>query len=58
MWLKDRGLMKWNGFFMPEHIEMLKQIQKDYYKLPRPILDDGQIEEIEQVLLISFENVC
>lgn len=54
---KDRGLKKWYGaFFMPEHVKMLKDLQTDYYKTPRPILDEGQIEEMERSILQSYEN--
>lgn len=41
---------------MPEHITMLKRAEEDYYKEPRPELDDGQIEEMEQLIINSFEN--
>ncbi|MFE7064243.1 YolD-like family protein [Sutcliffiella sp. NPDC057660] len=32
------------------------EVQEDYYKTPRPQLDQGQIEEMEQLILESFEN--
>jgi hypothetical protein len=55
--LKDRGKIKWRGaFFMPEHVKMLKQAQIEDQKVPRPLLDDGQIEEMERLILESFEN--
>ncbi|WML43127.1 YolD-like family protein [Neobacillus sp. PS3-40] len=54
--LKDRGRKKWQGFFMPEHISMLKRMDRDSLKQPRPELDPLQIEEMEQLLLKSVEN--
>lgn len=55
--INDRGkAKKWQGFFMPEHIAMLKKVKEDYYKQPRPELDEGQIEEIEQLIISSLEN--
>lgn len=55
--INDRGkAKKWGGFFMPEHITMLKRAEEDYYKEPRPELDEGQIEEMEQSIISSLEN--
>lgn len=53
---KDRGMKKWYGFSIPEHGKMLKDMRLDYYKTPRPQLDEGQIEEMERLLLESFQN--
>ena len=55
--IRDRGKnKKWQGFFLPEHLKMLKDFQYDYGKSPRPILDEGQLEEIEQLLTKSLAN--
>ncbi|MGM0924674.1 MAG: YolD-like family protein [Bacillota bacterium] len=54
--LRDRGKMKWAGFFMPEHVKMLYDVESDYHKTPRPQLDEGQIEDIERLLSESLED--
>ncbi|WP_299091165.1 YolD-like family protein [uncultured Metabacillus sp.] len=55
--LNDRGKSKkWRGFFMPEHIAMLKKAEEDYYKVPRPELTEDQIEEIEQFIISSLQS--
>jgi hypothetical protein len=41
---------------MPEHIKMLKDAQRNYDKSPRPLLDEGQIDEMEQLLSESLSN--
>lgn len=46
--LRDRGNKKWHGFFMPEHIKALIDVQMDYQRVPRPHLDEGQIEDLEK----------
>ncbi|NEY99226.1 YolD-like family protein [Heyndrickxia shackletonii] len=47
--IKDRGLAKkWQGFFMPEHVEGLKQMWIDQKKIQMPLLDDYQIQEFEE----------
>lgn len=53
---RDRGNIKWQGFFMPEHVKMLKAVEYNYGKSPRPLLDESQIEEIEERLTISLAN--
>ncbi|MBT2722702.1 YolD-like family protein [Bacillus sp. ISL-46] len=52
---KDRGMKKWNGFFMPETIKMLKDLWEDDHKTPRPHLDKTKIEEMERLL---FEGMA
>jgi hypothetical protein len=54
--IRDRGNIKWQGFFMPEHVKMLKNAEYEYGKSPRPQLDESQIEEMEQLLTISLTN--
>jgi hypothetical protein len=54
--LRDRGSKKWQGFFLPEHVKILKDLKNDYYKVPRPELDESQIEEMEKLILESLEN--
>ncbi|MFD2446363.1 YolD-like family protein [Bacillus sp. CGMCC 1.16607] len=54
--IKDRGAMKWNGFFMPEQTLILKQIKKDESKLNKPELDEQELEEIELAVLDSLYN--
>ena len=53
--LHDRGIKKWQGFFMPENIKLLKDVRHDYYKTPRPQLDKSQIVEMERLLSESLE---
>ncbi|MCK6205733.1 YolD-like family protein [Bacillus infantis] len=56
MGLKNRGKMKWQGaFFMPEHLKMLIELKKDYYRQAKPILDEYQIEEIESKISYAME---
>lgn len=54
--MKDRGIIKWNGFFMPEHIAMLKRYKIEYMMEQKPVLDDFEIQEINDVLVNSIMN--
>ncbi|MGE8207849.1 YolD-like family protein [Heyndrickxia sp. NPDC080065] len=53
--LKDRGLMKWHGFFMPEHIKELQDIWQEDQLVSMPILEEYQIEQLEGVVHYSME---
>ena len=54
--LHDRGLIKWRGFMMPEHMSLIAEIDWDMHRQPKPLLDDYQIEEMESRLQFAFES--
>lgn len=41
--------------FLPEQVGMLKEMQKDYFKEPMPILDEYQIAEFERKIHYAME---
>ena len=52
--INDRGMMKYQGFFMTEHSELLKEAKRDYYKVEKPVISQEQIEEFERLI----EEAC
>lgn len=36
----DRGTEKWTAMMLPEHIKMLRDLDLDYYKTNKPVLDE------------------
>lgn len=52
--IRDRGLIKWQGFFMPEHVGMLKKNNKEDMKIKKPILDEQELEEIGIIVMDSL----
>lgn len=52
--IRDRGLKKWQGFFMTEHTDLLKNYSADDYKTKKPILDEQELEEINIVIYDSL----
>jgi hypothetical protein len=51
MTIRDRGKVKWYGaFFMPEHVKMLCELRKDYYRQAKPQLDGYQYDEIDECI--------
>lgn len=39
--LRDRGTLKWQGMFMPEHVKLLREMDWDNKKKTKPELDGG-----------------
>ncbi|KAB2337667.1 YolD-like family protein [Cytobacillus depressus] len=52
--IRDRGLKKWKGFFMPEHISMLNKCYVDGKKLKKPVIDEQEFEEIGVIVMESL----
>jgi hypothetical protein len=52
----DRRLMKWQGFIMPEHKAMIKNAEIESLKATKPILDEGQLQEINDLLVMSMQD--
>jgi hypothetical protein len=53
--LKERGLKKYQGFFMTEHTDSLRQYFKEYEYKKKPILDEHKIEEMNQTIQTALE---
>ena len=52
----DRGLMKWNGFIMPEQKELIRQIYTESLKTEKPILDEEQLHKMNDLLVRSMQD--
>lgn len=48
--IQDRGMVKWHGFKMPEHVEGLKEMWIENQKIKMPLWDEEQITEFEQLI--------
>ncbi|PEU18958.1 MULTISPECIES: YolD-like family protein [unclassified Bacillus (in: firmicutes)] len=54
---RGRGKEKWNGFIsMPEQFAGLHRMIHEQTKVPKPILDEQQKEEIERVLHNAYRT--
>lgn len=51
----DRGNKKWTSFFIPEHVEMLRFADREYYKTPKPTLDPYEIQDMESKIHYALE---
>lgn len=54
MSLKDRGLKKWTAFMLPEHVEMMKEFDRDDF-VRKPIIDEYMVQEFELKIQYAAE---
>ncbi|MFD6439366.1 YolD-like family protein [Peribacillus sp. NPDC060186] len=56
MTLRDRGKVKWApAAFLPEYTKMLRDLDTDYHRQRKPIIDDFQFEEFDQRICYAME---
>lgn len=56
--IHDRGSKKWSAMMLPEHVQMLKEVQREYYLEEKPVLDEQKLEEINfQLALAKKDNL-
>ncbi len=53
--LKDRGTIKWTAMMLPEHVGMLRELEYNHNRVKRPVLEMGQIEDMERVICEAME---
>lgn len=53
--LKDRGTKKWQGFFMPEHISLVKAEFENQNKIEQPTLDEDKLNDIDVLIHEAME---
>lgn len=54
--IRDRGIQKWQGFFMNEHVSKLKELREEMESLPKPIIDEYQKSEFDQKLSFALHS--
>ena len=54
--MKDRGLKKWNRFITPAQKDLIRQAYIENLKTENPKLDEGQLLEINDLLVRSMQD--
>ncbi|PJN90580.1 YolD-like family protein [Bacillus sp. mrc49] len=56
MTICDRGKLKWApAAFLPEYTKMLRNLDTDYHRKQKPIIDEFQFEEFDQRICYGME---
>lgn len=54
--IRDRGNKKWTSIFIPEHVEMLREMNRDYYREYKPVLDEFHMTEMAELVSRAREH--
>lgn len=54
--IKDRGMMKWQGMMLTEHVAMLKEYNQEIKKEPKPELDEWDYDAIQHTLEMAIKT--
>lgn len=57
---RDRGITKWQGFFMTEHNGELRKFALDLNNRDQPILTDERRDELDALIkeAMAYDNPC
>lgn len=56
--IKDRGSIKWTAMMLPEHIQMLRDWQKENHSSQKPDLDNFDLEAIYDEIHLAKARQC
>ncbi|KAA6446966.1 YolD-like family protein [Bacillus swezeyi] len=54
--LRDRGSIKWVSMMLPEHVELLKEYHESLDKVKKPVLDEQNYEELNEMICAAMEE--
>ncbi|WP_194841649.1 YolD-like family protein [Sporosarcina obsidiansis] len=55
---RDRGNIKWTSLMLPEHLERLREWQREDQYTQRPELTDWELQEMQQTLEHGWRRKC
>lgn len=56
--IKDRGAIKWQGMFLTEHVQMLRELREEKNKVPKPNLDEYDMQLIHEEIDLALKRKC
>lgn len=56
--IKDRGMKKWQGLMLTEHVNMLKDWRKECESVKRPELGEWELDLIQEEIEIALRSKC
>lgn len=54
--IRDRGIIKWQGLMIPEHVRMIKEWEEANDKVEKPQLDDWELEAIQMEMELAYKR--
>ncbi|SES35288.1 YolD-like family protein [Psychrobacillus sp. OK032] len=56
--IKDRGMKKWQGMMLPEHVAVLNKFFGEKKRVPKPDLNEWDLHANEETLQIALKRKC
>lgn len=56
--IKDRGIIKWQGMFLTEHVEMIRAWRDEDSRVARPDLNEFDLQLIQEEVEIAMKRRC
>ena len=56
--IKDRGMVKWQGMMLPEHMKLLREWYEEDEQDEKPVLDETDLERIQEEIGIALTRQC
>lgn len=54
--MRDRGRIKWAGFYLPDQKKLLSKMYEDEKNVEQPILEENRINEIDDKLIEAAQS--
>lgn len=55
---KDRGMIKWQGMMLTEHVKLISEWREEDNRVPIPELDEWDLQAIQEELELSIKRKC
>ncbi len=55
---KDRGMIKWQGMMLTEHVRLIKEWREEDNQVPVPELNEWDLQAIQEELELSIKRKC
>ncbi|WP_211654285.1 YolD-like family protein [Planococcus alpniumensis] len=56
--IQDRGALKWTSLMLPEHIRMLREWKEEDNRVPKPELDEFDLQTLQENIEIAMSRRC
>lgn len=54
--VQDRGSKKWVAMMLPEHLKLIRQYNDDSKKIPKPELNEWDLEAIQESIELAMKR--
>lgn len=56
--VRDRGALKWQGMLLTEHVRLMRDWREEQDAIPKPELDEYDLELLHEELSIALKRRC